>query len=128
MNNLRFYFDNLWRWKIGMADIELKKLKSSPSLTSLKKTEWSDEMERLMRNRLVFGSIRYGLLHDPHKPVYDRLNSIIQRAKLYMTTGNDEYLVDVANLALLEFEEGKHPKKHFKSIDDDVHVKTKEKS
>ncbi len=42
--------------------------------------------------------------------------------KEYIETGNDELLVDVANLCMKEFAVGNHPKKHFNSVDDGEHV------
>jgi hypothetical protein len=75
-----------------------------------------------MRNRLIMGAIRYGRLNAPDKRQYDRVGSIIERAKIYMETGNCELLVDIANLALLEFEEGRHPNRHFEGGDSENHV------
>ena len=92
-------------------------------IESLKKTEWSNEFEALMRNRLVLGAIRYGKLHAPGKPQYDRIASCMKRLQIYEETGNKELLVDVADLCLLEFEECHHPLEHFKAIDGhDFHV------
>jgi len=69
------------------------------------------------------GAIRYGLLGEKNKPQYDRVSEIQKRLKKYRDTGNLEFLVDIANLALCEFVEGKHPNRHFKSSDDKEHVK-----
>lgn len=88
----------------------------------LRRSEWSPEFERLMRNRLVLGALRYGRIHAVGKPTYDRAESIIRRARKYQETGNLELLVDVANLCLLEFEEGQHPQRHFAAEDDGEHV------
>jgi hypothetical protein len=71
------------------------------------------------------GGIRYGLLHEPGKPKYDRIQSAIKRLEKYRQTGNLENLVDIANMCLLEFEEGEHPNRHFKSIDDGEHTGVK---
>ena len=87
-------------------------------LKELYESEWSKQFEQLMRNRLVMGALRYGKLHAKGKPKYDRVQSILKRMRLYSETGNKELLVDVANLCLLEFEEGNHPKAHFASVDD----------
>lgn len=96
----------------------------SPTLEELKKSEWSPEFEGLMRNRLVMGALRYGKIHQKGKPQYDRVESMIKRLIKYKETGNKEYLVDVANLSLLEFEECNHPNQHFHSIDEhNEHVK-----
>lgn len=91
-------------------------------LEDLERSEWSPRFERLMRNRLIMGALRYGLLNAPGKQTFDRLGSIIRRAGAYRGSGNDGLLADIANLALLEFEEGVHPRKHLGAEDDGDHV------
>jgi len=92
--------------------------KPKPDLDSLRLTEWSPEFERLMRNRLIMGAIRYGLLSDPKKTANYPL---VYRAQIlladYQNTGNLELLVDAANFLLLEFVQGKHPNRHWTALD-----------
>lgn len=88
----------------------------------LVKSEWSPRFEYYMRNRLIMGALRYGLLHAPGKPQYDRVGSIVRRLVKYTVDGNQEHLVDAANLCLMEFEEGTHPLRHFGPQDDAEHV------
>lgn len=85
----------------------------------LKQSEWSPQFEELMRNRLLMGALRYGLMHSKGKPDYDRLAGARKRLQQYEETGNLECLVDVANMALLEFEEGRHPNRHWDAINGD---------
>lgn len=96
----------------------------------LQETEWCSVFERLMRNRLLMGAYRYGLLYDRERPPMNYVKSIRKRAKLYWKTGNQEYLVDIANFALLEFvRKNCHPNPFFSAIDDDgVHVQEVKKS
>ena len=94
-----------------------------PSLETLLKTEWSRDFEEKMRNRLVLGAFRYGCIGRAGKKRWHRTADIQRRAALYQETGNTEHLVDIANLALLEYVEGRHPKKHFASHDDGEHTK-----
>ncbi len=68
------------------------------------------------------GAYRYGLLNAQDKPEYDRCADIKRRIDEYVESGNMEHLVDVANLAMLEFEEGKHPRRHFAARDDTEHT------
>ncbi len=86
--------------------------------------QWLPEFEKLQRARLMMGALRYGLnfCHAPGKPQYDRLQSAMRRLEQYRKTGNDELLVDVANLMMLEFGEGSHPAKHFRSVDGDDRI------
>lgn len=88
-------------------------------LSDLYASEWCPEFETLMRNRLVMGVFRYGLIGAPGKKDWDRIKGIKKRLSQYEATHNTECLVDIANLCLLEFVEGKHPDKHFSSFDGD---------
>ena len=92
------------------------------SLTDLVVSEWSPEFERLMRNRLLMGRFRYGRLDRTEQRNYDRVGSCLRRLRAYRETGNLEYLVDVANLCLMEFEHSDHPDRHFEAADDGEHV------
>lgn len=89
-------------------------------LEDLQQSEWSPEFERLMRNRLVMGAFRYGLLADKRVKgkKWDLIEPIRAKVELYEQTGNTEYLVDAANYCLLAFECDNHPLKHFKALDD----------
>lgn len=93
-------------------------------MDELRKSEWSYDFELLMRRRLLMGALRYGKLGAEGKPRYNRLKSILKRIKIYQSTGNTECLVDIANLCLCEFVEGRHPNKHFHAVDNTTeHVK-----
>ena len=113
-----FFIRNLWRWAAGLPELKLPEVQRRPDLTLLSKTEWSPEFEKLMRNRLLMGAYRYGLLRASGKPQYDRIRSAKDRLDAYISTGNLEHLVDVANMMLPEFVEGKHPLRHFTASDD----------
>jgi hypothetical protein len=99
--------------KAGIAD------KAALSPMVLFKSEWSSQFETYQRNRLVMGALRYGPIGNGQKSGYNRLAGIRKRLAQYEADGNTERLVDVANLALLEFIEGTHPLKHFSAIDGD---------
>lgn len=82
--------------------------------------EWCEEFEQKMRNRLMMGAMRYGGLRNPNNPgrtTNFNTEQMLKRTKLYIETGNAEHLVDVANFALAEFVQQRHPKYHFKAID-----------
>lgn len=96
-----------------------------PDLDSLRQTEWSPKFELLMKDGLLMGAFRYGLLKAPGKKQFNRMKDVRDRSKLYEQTGNMEYLVDMANMCLLEFEEGIHPNKHFRRTDDGYHTEEK---
>lgn len=112
----------LWQRAGGEVETQSPSSKPAPSLDVLERTEWSPRFERLMRNRLILGAMRYAPLHQPNTPQFDRVSSAIRRLQHYAQTGNTELLVDVANLCLVEFEEGIHPLKHWAAVDDGEHV------
>ena len=123
MNELRFFFDNLWLWKCNLPENQPFKIDNPDTLYE---SEWSPRFEKYMRNRLVMGALRYGKINAPNKPKYCRVESMVKRLNQYQKTGNLEILVDVANLCLLEFEEGNHPNKHFNALCENEHVKVNE--
>lgn len=77
-----------------------------PPLESLLQSERSRQFERYRANRKVIGAMRYGLMGAAGKPEYDRVSCMIRRLEEYRQDANAEHLVDVANLAELEFAEG----------------------
>jgi hypothetical protein len=94
----------------------------APTLEELFRSEWSRRFEMLMRNRLVFGALRYGRLGAPGKPPYNRLESVRRRLVAYEATGNLECLVDAAGLLMVEFVESVHPLRHWGPADDGEHT------
>lgn len=117
--DIQFFLNNLWRWKCGLPEHEEVK---QTCYEELRESEWSKEFEQLMRNRLILGALRYGRIGAANKPQYDRVSSMIKRLSKYQETGNKEFLVDVANICLLEFVECNHPNQHFHAIDDGEHT------
>lgn len=113
---LRQFLNDLWAEKGVILTVA--------PLEELKRTEWSPLFEKLMRNRLVMGAFRYGRLRDRRKPKWDRVTYAIKKLEDYKKTRNSETLVDVANMMLLEFEEGDN---HFEALCDGFHVEQKEK-
>ena len=114
------FLQELWLRTIGESQPDPEPW----SLSEAYRTQWSPSFEGHMRRRLIFGSIRYGRLSARFKPQYNRIQAIRDRLTEYERTGNLTWIVDVANLALLEFVEGRHPKRHFDEKEDhDLHVK-----
>jgi hypothetical protein len=95
-----------------------------PDLTALRRTERNPEFEELRMNRMIMGAFRYGRLGAAAKPQWNRVEDMIRRLRGYQQDGNAEHLVDVANLAQLEFTEGEH--NGVLATDDKQHVSAKE--
>ena len=97
---------------------------SRPSLEELRLTEWSPQFETLQRNRLVLGAIRYATMNEKRGSIhgFDLLGSVRARLDSYDRDGNQEHLVDSANLLMIEFECPTNSLAHFSPVDDGVHV------
>jgi hypothetical protein len=95
--DIQFFLNNLWRWKCGLPETE--EANQVSSYEGLKESEWSEDFEKLMRNRLIIGALRYGKIGAANKPQYDRVNSMIKRLTKYQETGNKEFLVVFWNLS-----------------------------
>lgn len=93
-----------------------------PPLEQLRETEWSREFEQLMRNRLLMGAFRYGLLETKRNLKWKLLESMHKRLMEYAESGNLEMLVDVANLCLLEYEFPSVDGAKMMAVDDGEHV------
>jgi hypothetical protein len=93
-----------------------------PSFESLKETEWDKKFEQLMRNRLIMGALRYGLFTTKNSTTEQNVLSLKNKVLIYEQTGNLECLVDIANVAQVEFIHSNHPNKHFNATDDKDHV------
>ena len=89
-------------------------------------TQWSWRFEKLMRARLVMGYYRYGGLTSPTRRAtpHDNVGSAIRRLQTYYSTGNQEHLIDAANLCMVEFMVPScHPAPHWSSTDDGQHTR-----
>ena len=73
--------------------------------------------DRLRNNRLMIGHLRYGSCGISRDASYDVVASMIQRLKDYRATGNLEHLVDVANLAEIEYIWPRHENAHWHAQD-----------
>ncbi len=74
-----------------------------------------------MKNRMMLGFFRYGPVKN-NSVKYNNIESAIKRLRNYQSKGNQEDLVDTANLCLIEFIQENHPNTHFESVDDGEHT------
>lgn len=119
MKTAKSYLLDLWRDLTGLPPV------ADSEFELMKVTEWSPRFEQLMRNRLMMGFFRYGPLAvkraNAHK--YDCPEYAVKKLRDYQATGNKEFLVDAANMCLLEFELGSGV---WKPIDDGEHQPIKQ--
>lgn len=84
-------------------------------------TEYSVNFDNLRKNRMVHAFFKYGPLrtnYDADLSLIDAVASLQRRLALYEKTGNTEYLVDIANFAMIEYMYPSHPNAHFDPVDD----------
>lgn len=97
------------------AGIHEPKKYNKEQIFSLATIRWSTEFEQHQRNRFLMGSMRYGPMR---KGKWNLIKPITDKVYLYETTGNREYLVDIANYCMLAFHHDNHPLGHFSALDD----------
>lgn len=99
-------------------------LPPAPSLDEIAKIQSCPSFEQYRKNRMIMGYFRYGSLQSQiAKAQYDNVGSIAKRLSLYNRDHNREHLVDIANLAMIEF--ATHPDYPFNATDDTEHTARK---
>lgn len=90
------------------------------SYDEILKTEYSERFDDLRKKAMVTSFYKYGKASINYNQNYiDAIESLKLRLQKYEETGNTEFLVDVANFAMLEFMFPKNPKAHYKASDSD---------
>lgn len=81
------------------------------------KTQISEKFIQGMVDRMFTSYYRYGPIQDgfPHK--VNAIGCLHMRLKKYEETGNTEWLMDVANFAMIEFILPSHPNAHFRATE-----------
>lgn len=96
-------------------------------ITAAPETEFLNNFAQGMANRMAVSYHKYGPVSEAYPDKVDAIKSLNDRLKLYMeggeikgkkiAPGNTEYLMDVANFAMIEFMHPKHPKAFFQATD-----------
>lgn len=99
---------------MDMRDIVLQYPGGVPS------TEVSALFLRGMVNRMAVSYHKYGAVADAFPIHVDAIDSLTQRLRKYRETGNTEWLMDVANFAMIEFMHPAHDDAHYAPTDSDA--------
>lgn len=91
-----------------MAEI---KLESAPS------SEFSLLFVQGMADRMAMSYYKYGKVAEAYPRKVDAVASLKLRLEKYEQTGNTEFLMDVANFAMIEFMHPRHDNAFFKPTD-----------
>lgn len=82
-------------------------------------SEFSQKFLDGMVERMGVSFYKYGKVADAYPSKVDALESLQMRIEKYVETGNTEFLMDVANFAMIEFMHPKHPQAFYKATDSD---------
>jgi hypothetical protein len=82
-------------------------------------TETSPRFHDLMNAAMLVSFYKYGHVGDGYPKRVNAIDSLKLRLAKYVETGNAEYLVDVANFAMIEFMYPANPDAFFRSTDRD---------
>ncbi len=80
-------------------------------------SEFSESFAQGMADRMSMSYFDKGPLALAFPIRVDAIATLKLRLEQYERTGNTEYLMDVANYAMIEFMRPGHPKAHFKATD-----------
>lgn len=80
-------------------------------------SEDSPKFHERMRQAMTVSLHKYGPVKDAYPHKVNAIASLKQRLDLYEQTGNADYLVDVANFAMIEFMRPAHPDFHDRPTD-----------
>ena len=72
-------------------------------INNILKSEYSKEFDEKRKRAMVTSYYKYGKAALNYPKNVDEIASLEQRLSLYKQTGNMDYLVDIANFAMLEF-------------------------
>jgi hypothetical protein len=96
---------------------EKRKEMQLKSPTSTPVTEYSKQFLQGMVDRMSMSFHKYGRVAEAYPGKVDAIESLKRRLDKYKATGNTEWLMDVANFAMIEFMHPRHPEAHFEPTD-----------
>jgi len=89
-------------------------IKTAPNVPE---TEFSEKFAQGMADRMTVSFCKYGAVADAYPHRVDAIASLKKRLEKYERDGNTEWLMDVANFAMIEFMRPRHPDAHYKPTD-----------
>lgn len=83
-------------------------------------TEINPTFFQRMADAMGLSFFKYGRVSDAYPQKVDAIASLKIRLARYDETGNGDYLIDVANFAMIEFTHPRHPEAHYHGGDSDT--------
>lgn len=81
--------------------------------------DYSEEFDTLRKNSILQSHYKYGWMSETYPELADPFGSLEKRVELYKQTGNADWLVDIANFAMIEFMHPAHKNFHFRRTGSD---------
>ena len=83
--------------------------------------DWSIDFIEGMKNRIVMSHHKYGWMSETYpNHLADAIGSLEMRLAAYKKTGNTEFLMDIANFAMIEYMFPQHDNAHFDPLSGDT--------
>lgn len=92
---------------------------SNPSREEILKRDFSEEFVTKMKNSIELSFYKYGYSSKTYPELAQAYKSIRKRLELYEETHNTEYLIDIANFAMLEFKYPSFKDSKYEPLDSD---------
>lgn len=80
-------------------------------------SEFSEPFAQGMADRMAASYCKYGAVADAYPSKVDAIESLKVRLARYEATGNTEWLLDVANFAMIEYMHPRHAAAHYLPTD-----------
>jgi hypothetical protein len=87
------------------------------TVSSVPSSEFSEAFAQGMYDRMAVSYGKYGAVAEAYPKRVDAIASLKKRLEKYEQTGNTEWLMDVANFAMIELMHPRHPEAHFRATD-----------
>jgi len=97
--------------------LEQANMKIKKTIEQILETEFCLRFVQLMKYAMVNSYHKYGPMADNYKTekTMDAIGNLKKRLEKYEETGNTEFLVDVANFAMIEFQYPQHKNGHYEA-------------
>lgn len=89
------------------------------SKDDIMKRDFSEEFITKMKNSIEMSHYKYGWVSDTYPELAQAVKCIQERLDLYNRTHNLDYLVDIANFALIEYKHPSYSDAHYTPQDSD---------
>lgn len=113
-------FKNILRteWSYKFEDLMKSKVEAYRGISE-EVPEFNNHFCDLQKKAMIMSYYKYGKLRRNHgeENLMDAIANLKKRLEKYEETGNTEFLVDVANFAMIEFTCPQHENAHFEGTD-----------